>query len=144
MNTYGYVGGNPLRYVDPEGKFLGVIFNPVTVTAIGLTLAIIAADHAINTSPSMESVTIGPFPGATTADKPEDAGRDAADEIKDEKTCPNDPNDPDRCTRIRRECKRKCLDKNVPGLGFGTSEYVGICTRVCTEIFGCSNIGGFD
>jgi hypothetical protein len=31
------VGGNPLRYTDPTGEFAGVLFNPTTLGAIGIT-----------------------------------------------------------------------------------------------------------
>jgi RHS repeat-associated protein len=48
LNTYGYVGGNPLRWVDPTGEYAnGVVIGLVGTAVVGVALAIQCYNYPI-------------------------------------------------------------------------------------------------
>ena len=145
MNTFGYVGGNPLYWYDRTGLAAQACLIPA-VGAVCVTAAqaivdgIVVIGGASAIIDGMSGVRIGPFPGATTNPNPEDAGDEAADEITDEDgQCPANGCSADT---IRR-CRAKCLAKGSAGSGGNFSEWIGRCVNRCTSALGCSNIGGF-
>lgn len=135
LNTYGYVGGNPLTRIDPTGEFFFLIPGiPSGVAALGDLALIGAAWWAANSD-----IELGPWPDSTTRDDPGKAGEDAADEINDEQGGSCDLNDPDACRAAARKCKQKCIDKALEGHGGRMDRWILKCHQSCTSKLGCGN-----
>ena len=60
LNTYGYVGGNPVKYVDPFGLLVGdpsdwvVVESAVTTVTTGVAAALVGVASALYSSPAGE------------------------------------------------------------------------------------------
>jgi len=139
LNTYLYALANPLRYTDPTGRFifLGI---PAWAWATGGAAAGAGVWWGFNNPSAVNSdVHVGPWPGSSTAGDSEEAGEDAADEIRDEDgICPPSDNQ-DRCRDAIKKCRQKCIDKSAPGARANTSEWIGRCVLSCTASMGCGN-----
>ena len=149
LNTFGYVGGNPLVYSDPRGLVAQACLVPaigvICVTFAQAVVDVIAVGIGISAIVNSNSsgVRVGPFPGATTNPESGTAGQEAAEEIMEEEAqCPSEGNS---CSaNAVQRCGQKCREKGSPGSGGNFSEWHGRCVLACTEALGCSNMGGFD
>jgi len=63
INLYGYVGGNPVKWIDPQGKSVGIILE-VVVVAGGMYIALI---HPANAPGPGDSVEYTPTLGQDVA-----------------------------------------------------------------------------
>lgn len=131
INTYGYAGQNPYKYVDPDGRvfFLPFIFaivgaggtsTTVTVgTGLGLALAgaYIIGQNNINSISGDEDDWVSPFDDLET-----DPFETPPEDVNEEKR-----KDRDHCTRIYERCVNEA---------WGGDWSCGACQTYCTGING--------
>ncbi|QGM47155.1 RHS repeat-associated core domain-containing protein [Methylocystis heyeri] len=104
-NLYGYVGGNPLGYVDPDGR------NPVLVVAgICAEFPALCAAGAAAAS-EMVSNVIDAYKHYPPADKPEDPCE--AQVLRDEAVCGSLPNN----TAPQKAARSRCWDSSANRYG---------------------------
>ncbi|MFE1813650.1 RHS repeat-associated core domain-containing protein [Metapseudomonas otitidis] len=139
LNTYGYVEGNPTRFVDPKGQVavgVGVAIGIGAAVVVGA--AIVSGNPEVQKAVSdiaqgMDNITIGPWPGSTTAEDPVSAGNRVADDIIDD--CPAGEN----CEVIIKKCRQGCIERANAGENRDLVNWLGKCILACTETLGCGN-----
>ncbi len=133
LNGYGYVGGNPLSYLDPNGLLRCQWVGPVLI-----------CDWGPAPNPG---IPIDPPKGPPVRPRPNPIGLCAifpaacASIILPTLICREGP--PQDCGKVLEGCRAKCLDtyvNNPDGLPGAGSDYFGRqrrCIRECMEAQGC-------
>jgi RHS repeat-associated protein len=116
-NVYGYVGSDPLNYVDPRGEFAVLALVPPALSALGSAAsaaASAAAPYAVPIAAGIVGAGVLSLYGDTPAGKPPNALVPAvrpvgANDNGPENSCPLVRELPeDMCVAGNRECIYKC------------------------------------
>lgn len=59
INTYGYVGANPLTYSDPTGEFANAIVGAIAGVATGYAIAVISGDQCYGVQDALRDAALG-------------------------------------------------------------------------------------
>ena len=140
MNTHGYVGGNPLKYIDPKGQIFFLIPGiPAAVAALADLAFYGSIAWGLHNSNNVE---VGPWPGSTDDPDADTTISDILDEITGDRLNPpkEDTNsNPDicpapDCKKVTDECIQECsnlLDIGDNGVKFRR------CVASCKKKNGC-------